>query len=87
MTDPELKLRIKELLVKAAQLKDVEPASISDDGALFGTGLGLDSLDALQLAMELEESLGVRLPEGDEHRGIFASVNTLAAYLAAHLPA
>lgn len=84
MTDQDLKLQLKQLIVKAAQLKDREAASISDDGALFGSGLGLDSLDALQIAMEVEEQLGVRLPEGEESRSIFASVESLATYIAAH---
>lgn len=82
----ELKLKVKELIVEAANLQNVEPASIDDGGPIFGEGLGLDSLDALQLAMSLEEKFGVRIPEGDEGRTIFASVNTIADFVTANSP-
>ena len=80
----ELKNRLKELIVEAANLQNVDPKSIEDGAAIFGAGLGLDSLDALQLAMSLEEKFGVRLPEGDEGRAAFASVNALTDYVIAH---
>jgi acyl carrier protein len=80
----ELKRALKALIVEAANLQNVEPGSIADDGALFGQGLGLDSLDALQLAMSIEERFGVRMPEGEEGRTAFASVNALAEHVAAH---
>ena len=82
----DLKLRLKELIVEAANLQNVDPKSIEDDGPIFGAGLGLDSLDALQLAMSLEEKFGVRIPEGDEGRTIFASVNTMADFVTANTP-
>ncbi len=82
----DLKLRLKELIVEAANLQNVEPQSIDDGGPIFGEGLGLDSLDALQLAMSLEEKFGVRIPEGDEGRTIFASVNTIADFVTANSP-
>jgi acyl carrier protein len=78
-----LKSRLKELIVEAANLQNVEPASIEDAAPIFGQGLGLDSLDALQLAMSLEENFGVRVPEGDEGRAIFASVDAIADYVLA----
>ena len=59
------------------------PTTIEDDAPLFGSGLGLDSLDALQLAMSIEEQYGVVIPEGDEARAIFASVPALARHVAA----
>jgi acyl carrier protein len=80
----ELKNRLKELIVEAANLQNVDPKSIDDAGPIFGAGLGLDSLDALQLAMSLEEKFGVRIPEGDEGRTIFASVNTIAEFVTAN---
>ena len=76
-----LKLEVKELIVRELNLEGRAPASIEDDAPLFGEGLGLDSLDALQLAMSLEERFGVRVPEGDEARKIFASVNALADHI------
>jgi acyl carrier protein len=54
---------------------------IEDDAPLFGAGLGLDSLDALQLAMSIEEKLGVRIPEGEEARLVFRSVRSIAEYV------
>jgi acyl carrier protein len=82
MTAPELRLAIKRLIVAELNLKGRDPETIEDDGLLFGGGLGLDSLDALQLAMSIEEQLGVRIPEGDEARAIFKSVATIADHVA-----
>jgi acyl carrier protein len=82
MNEDELRTELKRLIVAELGLKGRDPQSIDDDAPLFGDGLGLDSLDALQLAMVVEEQLGVRIPEGDEARSIFRSVRTLAAYVA-----
>ena len=84
MSSPALLSEIKGLLVSELNLAGRDPASISDDGPLFGDGgLGLDSLDALQIAMLLEEHFGVRVPEGDEARPIFKSVATLGEFVEA----
>ena len=82
MNAGELRSAIKRLLVSELNLKGRDPETIEDDGALFGGGLGLDSLDALQLAMSIEEQLGVRIPEGDEARAVFKSVRAIADYVA-----
>jgi acyl carrier protein len=85
-SDPgRLRSEIKALIVAELNLKGRDPATIGDDAALFGGsngGLGLDSLDALQLAMAIEEKLGVRIPEGDEARSIFENVHAIADYVA-----
>jgi acyl carrier protein len=86
MDETQLRSEIKGLLVKELNLQGREPESIDDDAPLFGPpqngkGLGLDSLDALQLAMSIEERFGIRIPEGDEARPIFRSVRTLAAHV------
>jgi acyl carrier protein len=73
---------LKALIVAELDLRDRSPDDIADDLQLFGEGLGLDSLDALQLAMAIEERFGVRIPEGDAARPIFASVRALADYVA-----
>ena len=78
----QLKLEIKALIVRELNLEGKDPSSIDDEAALFGEGLGLDSLDALQLAMSVEEQFGVRIPEGDEARPVFGSVAALAGYVA-----
>jgi acyl carrier protein len=82
-----LKAEIKRLIVSELKLDGRDPSTIDDDAPLFGEGLGLDSLDALQLAISLEEKFGVRIPEGDEARPIFRSVSAIAEYVAAARPA
>jgi acyl carrier protein len=77
----ETALALKELIVRELKLDGKDPASIDDEAPLFGEGLGLDSLDALQLAMSIEEQFGVRIPEGDEARPIFRCVASLAAHI------
>lgn len=81
MKNAQLRTELKQLIVTELNLKGRHPDSIDDDGPLFGGGLGLDSLDALQLAMVIEEKLGVRIPEGEEARAIFASVRTIADHI------
>lgn len=82
ITAGELRSELKRLIVTELNLKERDPETIEDDAPLFGAGLGLDSLDALQLAMSIEEQLGVRIPEGEEARAIFQSVRTLADHVA-----
>jgi acyl carrier protein len=77
-----LRTQIKELIIKELNLEGKTPAELDDDAPLFGAGLGLDSLDALQLAMAIEERYQVTLPEGDEVRPIFASVTALVDFVA-----
>jgi len=81
MTIEQVRSELKELIVKELNLEGKSPSEIDDAAPLFGAGLGLDSLDALQLAMSVEEKFGVRIPEGDEARKIFASVNALADHI------
>jgi acyl carrier protein len=82
MDSAHLRSELKHLIVGELNLKGRDPETIEDDTPLFGTGLGLDSLDALQLAMSIEEKMGVRIPEGEEARSIFASVRSLADHIA-----
>lgn len=76
-----LKQQIKELLVSELNLTGRDPSTIDDDAPLFGGGLNLDSLDALQIAMFIEEKFGVAVPDTPEARPIFASVNALATFV------
>jgi len=79
----ELEAEIKKLIVEALALEDVEPEEIETEGALFVEGLGLDSIDALELAMVLEERYGVTIEDDPErNQQIFASVRSLAAFVA-----
>lgn len=81
MDSSDVRQKLKELMVSELNLEGKSPADIDDAAPLFGEGLGLDSLDALQLAMSIEERFGVRVPEGDEARPVFASVNALTEYI------
>lgn len=82
MNTQDVCAELKRLIVSELNLKGRSPDTIEDDAPLFGAGLGLDSLDALQLAMVIEEKLGVRIPEGAEAQAIFASVMSIATYIA-----
>lgn len=77
----EVKSKLKEIIISELNLEGKDPGDIDDAAPLFGEGLGLDSLDALQLAMAVEENFGVQVPEGDEARPIFASVNSLVDHI------
>jgi len=85
MDEPQLRSEIKRLIVTELNLKGRDPETIEDEAPLFGAGLGLDSLDALQLAMSIEEKLGVRIPEGEEARAIFQSVRAIAEYVSSRV--
>jgi acyl carrier protein len=80
----DLELEIKQLIIESLTLEDIAPADIDAEAPLFNEGLGLDSIDALDLAMTLEERYGVRgSQDALENRRRFASVRTLAAFVAA----
>jgi acyl carrier protein len=77
-----LEEQLKELIIEALALEDVTPADIEPEAALFVEGLGLDSIDALELAMALEERFGVKIGDDPEiNQQIFASVRNLAAFV------
>ncbi len=74
---------VAAMLIDALQLPDMTPADIDFDAPLFGEGLGLDSIDALEIALTLQKQFGVRLSaNSQETRKHFASVRTLAAFVA-----
>jgi acyl carrier protein len=73
---------VKELLIRALDLQGRSPSDIDEEAPLFGGGLGLDSLDALQIAMAIEEEFGVAVPDGEEAKPLFRNVASLAAYVA-----
>ena len=74
-----------DLIVQALNLEDVAAASSEPEAPLFGTGLGLDSIDALELALEISKRYGVQLRSDDEdNRRIFASLRALSAHVQAH---
>ena len=79
----ELISELKDLLIEGLHLEDVEPDDIDLDEPLFGDGLGLDSIDALELAVLLDRKYGVRITSGDDKNPeIFASISSLANFVA-----
>ena len=85
MNQTELETELPQLIVSALSLEDVDPAAIDLDAPLFGDGLGLDSIDALELSVVLSRQYGVSIKSDDEkNREIFSSVRTLAAFVASH---
>ena len=78
----ELKRQLKELIIDALELEDIKPDNIEDSAPLFGEGLGLDSIDALELGVALKKKFGVRFSaENADNKKNFASVDALAAYI------
>lgn len=81
----ELTEELKLLLIEGLHLEDIEPGDIDTDAPLFGEGLGLDSIDALEIAVLLDRKYGVKISSGDDRNPeIFASLSALAEYVAAH---
>jgi len=80
-----LRTEIKQAIVRSLRLP-IAPDEIQDDAALFGEGLGLDSIDALELVLEIERTFGVSI--GDEHIGkrVLHSVNSIAEFIASRQP-
>lgn len=79
-----LEEEIKSLVIEALNLEDISPAGIDAEAALFGDGLGLDSIDALELGLALQRRYGLSLSaDSAETRRHFASVRALAAFVAA----
>jgi acyl carrier protein len=81
MSEPDLRAQIKEMLVKNLMLQ-VTPEQIGDDLPLFGPdGLGLDSIDALELVVSMEKTFGVGVPNSDVARKALRTVNTIHDYI------
>jgi len=81
MSNPDLRSRIKEMLVKNLMLQ-VTPEQIGDDAPLFGPGgLGLDSIDALELVVSMEKTFGVGVPNSEVAGTALRSVNTIHDYI------
>jgi acyl carrier protein len=79
---------LARLLVENLNLEDVDPAGIDPEAPLFGDGLGLDSIDALELSLAIGKQYGVQLKsDGDDNRRVFASLRALSAHIEQHRPA
>ena len=80
----ELKTRLKHLLVDGLKLEGVAPESIQDADPIFVDGLGLDSIDALELVVLVEEQFRVVIPDEEVGKLAFSSINALADYILEH---
>ena len=73
--------KLKQLIITRLKLADLTPDMIETDAPLFGEGLGLDSIDALELVLGLEKEFGVVIPDAEVGRKVFQSVRTMAQYV------
>ncbi|MBQ5452736.1 MAG: acyl carrier protein [Bacteroidales bacterium] len=78
----ELILELKQRIITALNLDELTPEDIKTDDSLFGAGLGLDSIDALELIVMIEKFYGIKLKDASEGKAIFQSVATMADYIA-----
>lgn len=80
----ELILELKKKIIVALNLEEMTPDDIDADEALFGDGLGLDSIDALELIVLMEKDYGIKLANPAEGKAIFKSIRTIAEYVSNH---
>lgn len=79
-----IKLQLKEQIIKQLNLENVSIEDITDDMPLFGEGLGLDSIDALELIVLMENNYNIKLLNPEEGKEVFQSINSMAAYISKH---
>jgi len=77
----ELKAELKNKIITSLNLEDISVDEIKDDDNLFGEGLGLDSIDALELIVMLDKDYGIKLTDPKEGKKIFESIETMAKYI------
>jgi len=80
----ELTDKLKKEIIEVLNLEDMKPEDIDTDAPLFGDGLGLDSIDALELIVLLEKNYGIKIEDPKEGRKIFTSVRTMADFILEH---
>ena len=73
---------LKKEIIEALNLEDITPEEIDADAPLFGSGLGLDSIDALELIVLIEKKYGIKLKDPRKSRDVFKSVNVMAKFIA-----
>ena len=79
---PDLEREVKQLIIDSLSLEDIEPEDIDSEEPLFGDGLGLDSIDALELGIALQKTYNIKLEEGaEENKNHFSSIHSLVAFV------
>ncbi len=82
MNNEEIEQKVKEIIVSSLDLEDVSPSDIETDAPLFGDGLGLDSIDALELGMAIKREFGISFSKDPaDNKRIFHSVKSLAEHI------
>lgn len=77
----ELVLELKNRIIDVLNLEDVHPEDIDNDVPLFGEGLGLDSIDALELIVMMEKNYGIKIKDPSAGKDIFKSINSIAEFV------
>ena len=77
-------IELKEKIIETLNLEDMKPADIDENAPLFGDGLGLDSIDALELIVLMEKNYGIKLQDPNKGKDIFKSINIMAEYIEAN---
>ncbi|MCM4151377.1 acyl carrier protein [Arenibacter sp. N53] len=80
----DLKQELKEKIITQLNLEDIAIDEIADNDSLFGDGLGLDSIDALELIVMLDKDYGIKLTDPKEGKKIFESIEVMANYITKH---
>ena len=80
----ELITTIKQMIIDSLRIEGMSPGEIETDAPLFGEGLGLDSIDALQLVVAMEKEFGVVVPDAATGSTVFVSVRSMAEYITEH---
>jgi len=80
----KIRTKLKELLIDSLSLEDIEPEDIKDDEILFGEGLGLDSLDAVEIVVLLQRNFGLQIKDKKQAKNVFYSIDTLTRHVYAN---
>ncbi len=80
----DLKITLKQQIIDALNLQEMKPGDIDDNAPLFGDGLGLDSIDSLELMVLMERNYGIKIEDAREGRTVLSSVQSMADYIGQH---